>query len=120
MPVVRGLLNVHQPPSLHLPVKEFFERFPQEDLTLVDAVREQMLHDIIVPLCLRCKHLMKGLKVSYWLRHYNTSTTALHVGPKEHLIAVVKGNLKVSLVSALYSEEILSVARLSRNFNQGR
>lgn len=118
VPVVEGLLDLHKPPS-HLTIEEFFHR-RLDDLTLVDKIdgHGQLLKDIIVPLCLRCEHVMKDFEVSYWLRN-NTEQlcrSPLRAGAKEQLIAVVNGSLQVSFMSAKYSAELWSAEKPQEAF----
>ena len=105
--VTKGIQDFPFGPKHQLPIKDFFVRSAQEDLTLCDKPTTQMLNDITAPLCLRCQQFMKKMKVFYWLRHYYRETaTSLFFHPDEQLLTVVNGSAKVTLVSPLYSEKL--------------
>ena len=111
--------------KMQLPIRDFFLRSQQEDLTLCDKPTNQMLHDITAPPCLRCHQFMDKMEVLFWMRKQQTkASTSLFFHSHEQMLAVVNGSAQVTMVSPLYSDklpaddnELLAISRTSNGKN---
>lgn len=105
--VIKGLQNFPFGGESNMPVKEFFSRYSQEDLTLCDEPTMEMLNDIRAPLCAQCHQFMEKMTVKFWFHHrHKKASTSLFFQPDEQLLTVLNGSATVILISPLHSEKL--------------